>query len=185
MESITQRARAEQQKHFEEHPEMANGEVAAITARLYDGVDAMSADQRSLLAREVLGRLHSLVFAMAEQFPQTSGIAQVASALTGIGGYAVESQREKDGLTSTSDRAVEAVLDDVRELLRASAVAQWGGDPDQMNAITEKVQQRVAAGESFDAVVADEMNKAGLGEHVPAKMRATGQEARPDDGLYL
>lgn len=183
MESITQRARAEQQKHFEEHPEMANTEVATITTRLYDAVDTMTPDQRSLLAREVLGRLHSLVFSMVQQFPQTSGVAQVASALTGIGGYAVEVQREEDGLTATSDRAVEGIMDDVKALLRASAAAQFGEDADKMEAITERVNERVASGEQFDTVVREELDKAGLGQ--PATAQATAAEARPDDGLYL
>lgn len=183
MTNTAERARREQEEHFNAHPSMANEEVRRITVELYDSIDALNVDQKSLLGRECLGRLHSLMFQVAEASPAASGAAQVGTALVGVGGYAIETAREQAGFTATGDAKVDRIMQLVRDLLAESAKAMMPKEQAaKMDGVKDRVLDRVQRGEGFEEAMDDELRKVGI---TPPAAQTSDSRKEAETGFYL
>lgn len=159
------------------------------TQALYDSVDSLTTDQKTLLVREALHKVSGLIDLMgrAPSAGALAGYAAVGHAITALAGYAIEEFREGEGFTSTGDVKVTKAIDGVKHLLGLYAESQM--TPEQ-RALSQKIKDavdaRVEAGEEFDAAMSDELRKHGREvAEVEAPAASTGKVARPDDGMYL
>lgn len=175
--SVKDEAREAQRREFAKHPEMA--EVEPIALGIYDAIDALDSNQRSLLIKDVLGRIHQV----AAQTDDLSDRA-IISTLAGIGNYTNEVGRETERWTATGDKAVDEVLDGIHRMLATQFRVMLGDRADEVEAAAQRVKARVEAGE--DLVVAareeeDRLRKS-LGESLEAPVASLD---RSDTGLYL
>lgn len=166
-------------------------ELLAMAEGLYTSVDALTAEQKTLLVREALMKASALVevIGSAPSAGVRGGYCAVAHAVIALAGYAIEEFREGQGYTVTGDKKVTEALDGVKTLLGKFSEAKMS--PEQ-RALAEKVnasiKRRVQSGEEYESAL-----NAALHEHeaerraledVPAA-KSQGREARPDDGMYL
>lgn len=181
--TVRERARKAQEAHFAGHDEVDSTEVASATEALYDKIDALSPEKKSLLITSCLGDLQRIL--SGADLGSVQGM--LSTALIGVAGYANESSREAEGWTSTGDIAVDEVLDSVQELLSLSVKAQIG--PERlavMDAAAARVKARVAAGEDFATVVAEEEESLKLdADSVPVAKTDDAPDRYSGDGLYL
>lgn len=187
-DSIKNFAREAQAAHLGE----GHDDLVSATEALYDSVDSLTEDQRTLLVYEALRRLSGFMesIATSENPGQRAGFGAVAHAIGALAAYAVQSVREERGFTSTGDAKVNEALDGVRHLLGMFAESQMS--PEQ-RALSEKIRvkvaERVSAGETFEAAMARELaehedERQSIEGKVPVA-KSQGKESRPDDGLYL
>lgn len=174
MTSVTQKAREAQFSQFSDDDVEGKRLVSAI----YDGVDAMDDNQKTLLIRNALSLAHNAVVQAANGDPASAAFsAMTTGGLLAIAGYANETIREAAGQTSTGDVAVEDVIDNFRLLVRTMAESQM---TDEQKATAEDARRRIEAGEDPQKVLADVMRreKAGAGA-------APTTDNEESHGLYL
>lgn len=191
--TIQDRAAKAQSEHFEGFGEVAP-QIVERTQALYDNVAALTEDQRLTLAMQVLIKISHMVDAFGDSLGDPIIAAHCAKghALMAVAGVAVESLREEKGYTSTGDKKVDDVLSEVNDLLTSFADSRM---TDDQKAAAAEVRTRVKAGEDFDTVVSEVMEKYGIdmetqiGEDTGAASvpAATVQGSTPkgDTGLYL
>jgi hypothetical protein len=183
IKSIKERARDMQRAEFAKGGDLVPEGLEDLTIGVYDQIDNLDAEKRSLLIRDLLGKLGGL----ARDLDDITERA-VFTATLGIANYTNEVGREAGSMTSTGDRAVDSILEDISSMLAAQFKALLGGAAPLVEAAADRVKARVEAGEDFEVVAAEEeaaMRKAiaeSRGDEVPETVNAS---ARPDDGLYL
>lgn len=185
-DSIKDRAREAQVAHLGEGSE----ELIEMTTALYDSVDGLTDEQKTLLVREAIHRASALLdmIAHTDNPGARAGYAAVGHATLAVAGYAIEEYRESQGSTVTGDRKVTEVLDGVKGLL--GKFAELSMTPEQRELserIRKAVDLRVQAGEDFDRAMSDELRKnAREVAEVEAPAASQGkEEGRYDTGMYL
>ena len=182
-QSVKDKAREQQRKEFEAHADIATPELQALTLGIYDQIDVLDAEKRSLLIQAVLGKIGGLSHGMDDPTEKA-----VFSTLAGIGNYANEVGREVGGMTSTGDVAVDSIMEDIAAMLKAQFTAVLGDAATIVQDAADRVKARVEAGEDFERVAREEetaMRKAiaeAKGIEVPA---ASDGDDDPLAGLYL
>lgn len=190
MSTIQERAREAQQKVLS-----ANGSsdtLLVATQDLYDKVDALTPEQKTLLVREALVKASSLMEAVAEAPAREvrAAYGALGHAVLAIAGYAIEDYREGLDFNVTGDRRVDTILEGVKDLMHQFAESSMSAEENDLaEEIKSSVRERVEAGEDFHAVMADEIAKhadeikAVTGKDTEAK--AEGSDRYSGDGLYL
>jgi len=195
--NIREKARQAQINSFVGTPLEGDPKVAAITSRIYDGVDAMTQDQRYLLVSGVIGLVKGSLKSMSQHpHPEhVRGLSLVSNALLAVAAYAVETEREALGSTSTGDIAVDDVLEAVRDLLDQAAESSMTDEERELGErINAAVQARVQAGEPFESAIqaelaanAEEVER--VTSHKPEHATATVEDSTPsrydDSAMYL
>lgn len=188
--NIRERVRALQESHYAESEVNEGSKAREIAARLYDEIDALSAQQRALLVTESAGLAKgALSSILSSKDPsQVYAMAMIALGLLGVTCYSNEQNREDAGDTINGDRRVDDVLDTVREM-----VHEQTGDllsPEQ-KALAEKISAEIEARVN-DGADRMEATRTVLAEHqheIDRDVRkTTGAEvpSRYDDaGMYL
>lgn len=184
------KVRAAQLVEFEENDIAEDSPLRAMTLGLYDKIDSLNEDQASLMVDGTLRKVERLLSHLIQHDSEHRAACIQVLTLVTLTGYSNEGQREDHGWTAASDRRVNEVFEDADSAIVEAA--SLGMNPErraQIEAIAETVKQRVAAGEEFDVVVAEEMAKAGDPtdvEFVNGAPTAKGEEENPDiRGLYL
>lgn len=163
--SIREQAREAQATEFSEHGTPEQQDLADKASALYDSIDALSSANRDLLVQAALSAVHGMLDGIVDG---DVGLKYAARSILGIAGYANETNREDRGETSTGDRTVTSVLDDVREMVKAQMIALIGGERGQeVEAAAERVKDRIAAGEDPQTAANDEAEKIGLTHNHP------------------
>ena len=158
--SVSEDVRAAQRKQFEQDglPESA----AESTFALYDQLDALSSDQRSLVVDHALAMAQNIgqeLITVADE-NQRLLLHTGLHALIAVAGYCNSIAREESNWTSLSDKKVADVLDAVRDLIRETATSALPEDQQELiAAVAPSIKQRVAAGEDYETVAMDEVAK--------------------------
>ena len=194
MTSIAEQARKAQAEHFEEN----GGDLGALrepTMALYESVDALDADTRSLLTVSALARISDGLRELVTEDSRSHRMALVQGliAFVGIAGYATALNREQAGLTATGDSRVNDVFDKVRELVTASMAAHLPPEVEStVNAMMKRVTARIDNGEDPETALEAEYElfKDQIGEYVthkgdPAPSAPAPKEDVPTPGMYL
>lgn len=142
-----------------------DAELTKLTFDLYDSVDNLDDNQRSLLVSVFLSKVHDFLLS-AE-----GAMAGYATSLVAIAGYANQINYEAAGNTATGDRAVDAVTEKVQATLRQAALSGLSDeDKARAQAIGEEIRARVEAGEDPVAV------------HEDVKARVMAMRDHPSNG---
>lgn len=188
MSTIQERAREAQA-----HVLGASGNDALLQATkdLYDKVDALSPEQKTLLVREALVKASGLMEAVkdAPSREVRGAYGALGHAVLAIAGYAIENYREGLDFQVTGDRRVDTIIDGVKDLMHQFAASTMSEEENALaDTIREAVAARVEAGEDFETVMAEELAK-----HDGEIKAVTGKDSKVEetpsrysgDGLYL
>jgi hypothetical protein len=184
VKSVKERARESQRAEFAQAGDRVPAGLEDLTIGIYDQIDVLDAERRSLLVRDILSRLGGL----AKEADDPSERA-IFGTMLGIANYTNEVGREIGCMTSTGDVAVDSILADIQEMLTQQFRAMLGGAADIVEAAADRVKERVEAGEDFEEVAREEeraMREAiaeRAGEQVPVPVAKTDSDA--STGLYL
>lgn len=174
-----------------------NPAVLQAAQDLYDSVDALTPEQKTLLIREALVKVSQLAEGMKETRHEPTRIAYgvLAHGVIALAGYAIEQFREEQGLDSvTGDKRVDKVLDGVKDLVHLYASAAMSPEESALaDEIKTAVGARVEAGEDFEEAMAEELAKredrlrAAMASHgeAPAAKAEEVPSRYNGDGLYL
>ena len=160
-------------------------EAKAATLALYDAVDALSPEQRSLLVMECSVKIKSAVTTLAKDPENGIAIAMGTHVLIALVGYVTALGREAEGYTSTGDRKVDAVIESVHDCVTANVLSLM--DPDtREKAVAAKaaLDARIEAGEDPQAVYDELVGASGHVHTVNAAAPAAVKE-EVSTGLYL
>lgn len=189
-QSIKDKAREAQMKSFGAE---ADERLLGAAKALYDNVDALTPEQKTLLVREALVKVSGLIEAIKDtpHTPTRVAYAALGHAVVALAGYAIEEYREEQEFNVTGDRRVDAVLDGVKDLI--SLYAEVTMSPEE-NALAEEIKNavhaRVEAGEDFEDAMAEELAKRedrvrAVTNKVPAAKVEETPSRYSGDGLYL
>lgn len=186
MKSVKERARESQRAEFAKHADLAPEGLEDLTLGIYDQIDALTPEKRSLLTRDLLARLSSLVHDMDDPTERA-----VFGTAIGIANYTNEVGREENDYSSTGDRAVDSILEDLHEMLSQQMRAVLGDTASVVEAAADRVKERVANGDDFEVAAREEETK--MREELAALVRSKSGEApepvkakdEPSTGLYL
>lgn len=163
MTTIREETREAQRAEFEKRNDERAVPDMEATLAIYDYVDALTPDQRSLLVQKLLSGAHQHLSDSAEAADNPlilAGHLQVGSALIALAGYVTASEREDAGWTSTGDKAVTEVLTKFGEVLKAQVQSML--NPEQQKIATEVIaaaQARSEKGEKYEDALFDEVEK--------------------------
>lgn len=191
--SVREEVREAQRRQFEK--EGLDPSLGDSTYALYDQLDALTPDQRSLVVDNALALVQNIGAELITTTDDNQRLLLHTSlhALVAVAGYCNNVAREDAGWTSVSDTKVNAALDAIRNLIRETVTAQMPEDMQQMvAAVSEPIKQRVAAGEPYEEVAADEVAKYRR-EHpkpddanvVPGEVVTTKADEPEQFGFYL
>lgn len=189
MTEYSQKARTAQVEILPEGPLREN------VLALYDQIEALNADQRSLMVSLVLQSVTTGLRSLREELEVTPGANATFVMMEGLLGaaeYGSALEREAAGFTSTGDGKVTDVFDSVREVIKEAV----GGhlSPEKRAKIEEtakRVQARIKAGEDPEKVVREEAEASGITLEVvlekdgaPDQTYGSGQETREVAGSH-
>lgn len=200
MTSVKESARAAQMSAIE------NGNRDALvgaqeTLALYDGLDALSPEQRTLFISQALSlsvvTLKEMIDGVAngEPIAATAAYAMILNGLVAMSGYLNAVTREEAEYTVTGDSKVQALLDRLKDAVSASVLSDHTPEEvERVKGVSARVQARMAEDPTLDfaTVVAEEAEAAGMGDLVkaanehkaPAARQTNGTEDKPY-GMYL
>lgn len=194
-ESIRTQVREAQQSHLDNLGDRVSPEAKEKTMGMYDAIDTLNAEQRSLLIDKALqGIAMNLLEAGKADHPALAASYLVtARACLAIAGYANSlTAEEHEEWTSTGDKKVFAILEDLADVVRMQGRAALS--PEEQNVADEvmaKAQSRADAGEDYATALMEEAEKAEkewLASHPAEGVAAVAASAAADDpgyGLYL
>lgn len=172
---------AEQEQEFEA---MGVSEtVRALTKKVYDGIDSLNDERKRLLVGSALAKANEVIESATQSREMGPGLLMLARGLIAIAGYTTAGMAEDAGDTSTGDRTVDEILLTFRDLARETAGQHMS--PEQRaraEALAERVNARVAAGEDVDAALAAE-RAAEAGRQLQTVQ--TNDKGEEGFGLYL
>lgn len=187
MSTIQERARDAQIKALGAHG--GNDALLQATKDLYDKVDALSLEQKTLLVREALVKASGLLEAIkdAPSREVRNAYGALGHAVLAVAGYAIEDYRENLDFNVTGDRRVDAVIDGVKDLLHQFAASTMSEEENALaDTIRDAVAARVEAGEDFETVMAEEIKKHGDAIKAVESHKVEETPSRySGDGLYL
>lgn len=182
--TVKEDVRASQTEQFDRFGEEGKPVLTEVL-NLYDKIDALTPDQRSLLAITALGGVSAQLRKMLAHVNDPGsvhGFGTIAVGLCALAGYATEVSREESGATSTGDSRVEDVLEAYADILKAQSrlllpphLAKIGDE------VVAQAHARESRGEDFEEALLDELSKVKLPD-----APAAADESTPDGyGLYL
>lgn len=156
----------------------ADPEVLALATSIYDAVDALTPEQRTLAVHEFLGATHFALgqiaaAAMTEEDREAIvAAAMVATSMLAVAGYANAVHREDDQQSTVEkDSQVNEVLGMFKDMQKAQ----------MMSNLSPETKARLDAGETPEQVMAS--IKAEFEQQPQAQTPA--KEDGPSTGLYL
>jgi hypothetical protein len=141
---------------------MTDNTTAIIEAAtsITDSVDALSADQRSLLVFSSLNAIEktlSLITEKVNEPAEVFALATLADGVARLASYAQDRDRETAGFTSTGDAKVDLIFSALRSLITASATAQMSDEERAaVETITAETREEVARTGRSEQEVLDE-----------------------------
>lgn len=189
-ETIRERARSAQAEEF-----LKNGgdeKLVKATSAIYEGIEALSPAQRQVMIETALTKAHEFALHSGHDGSMDPGHAQILAGLIAMAAYTNELMREDAGNTSTGDKAVDAVMDAYRDMLKNLAYEATGATDEQKAAIEEltaKVQAiHAETGEDIESILRreGEAYRDVLGKNPGDHEEAPAASGRYDDsGMYL
>lgn len=167
----------------------APAETVERVNAIYDGMDEMNHEQKTLLVTTVVSGLSTLLKQMAGQAdnPMIDAFAELGHGLLAMAGYVNESMREEAGYTSTGDSKVDNLLADFQSLIQERSEAGFSPEEKALaEPIKARLEQRLAEGMPVGEAMRrahEELTEART--HLEAPAAKTSEEASPGYGLYL
>lgn len=184
--SIKEQARESQRQELAKHSDKSTEALEALALGIYDQIDALDPERRTILSRDILRKMASVTHDLDDVTDRA-----VLTTLAGIANYTNEVTREEAGYTSTGDAAVDSIIEDISEMFAAQFRAVLGtGVADVVDAAANRVRARVEAGEDFETVAREEeaaMKEALAAAHAAQSEKVAAPVAKNDTstGFYL
>lgn len=164
MSELTEKSRKAQMEMLPEGP------LRDATIDLYDKVEALNSDQRSLLlgltVQAVQNGLRDIL-TEGSVTPRQRATIVLLDALVGSALYTSALDREAEGRTTLEDSKVSDVFDAVHNAVREAAGANISPEKRaKIEAAAAELQRRIQAGEDPDKVIAEVAKDAGVDFHV-------------------
>lgn len=192
MSSSTKQVLAEQAEALSKMG--ADPEFVALVQSVYDDMDALSTEQKTLLVRLVLQGTSAMFQQISESFPDNPilhAYATLAHGLIALGGYTIEAIRDEAEYTATGDSKVQDVLDKFETVMQKKGTQGMpSGLEERLNPIKDRMDERIKGGMPVAEAVAkavEETNavRAEFEGAAPAVPQAKSEEASPGYGMYL
>jgi hypothetical protein len=160
MTEFSEKSRAAQIKELPEGPLRDN------VLALYDQIEALSTDQRSLMIALVLQSVEQGLRHLRDEVevtPAANATLMVLGGIVAAAEYGISLEREAAGFTSTGDGKVTDVFETTQNVVRETVGANIPPEKRaKIEAVTRRIQERIKAGDDPETVVREEAEGSGI-----------------------